>query len=261
MRQAKGSQFAPGPIATIRIDDRRLVRALALCILGLALAHVCVRVLAGHFALARERLYGLDRFFDLGREANLPSFFSALLLLVVAVVLALMARDASQSQGRTHWHWWGLAALALFLSVDEAAMIHEGIVGSALEGRVGRGEGVLHYNWYKLYVPAALLVAALYVPFLLRLPRSLLFRLVVAAGVFLSGAVGLEMLEAYITSHGHAGTGLVQLFEETAEMSGVLLALRALLLHLKDQGWRLQLQIGGPEPQAVLLPADGVPRD
>lgn len=239
-----------GPVATIHIDDRKVVRVLALCIFGLALAHVCMRVLAGQFGLTRERLYGLDRFFDLGREANLPSFFSALLLLSVAVVLALIARDASQSRQRGHWQWWGLAAAALFLSVDEAAMIHEGIVGSALEGHVGRGEGVLHYNWYKLYVPAALLLAALYVPFLLRLPRPLLLRLVAAACVFLSGAVGLEMLEAWITSHGAGGTGVVQLFEETAEMAGVLLALRALLLHLKDQGWTLQLRVGGPRPPA-----------
>jgi hypothetical protein len=238
-----------GAIATIHIDDRKVVLALGLCVFGLALAHVCVRVLTGHFGITRERLYGLDRFFDLGREANLPSFFSALLLLAVAVLLALIARNASQSQGRTHWQWWGLAAAALFLSVDEAAMIHEGIVGSALEGSVGRGEGVLHYNWYKLYVPAALLLAVLYVPFLLRLPRPLLLRLVVAACVFLSGAVGLEMLEAYITSHGHSGTGVVQLFEETAEMTGVLLALRALLLYIKDQGWTLQLRMGDTSDQ------------
>ncbi len=216
----------------LKVDAQAVVRALTAGAIGLALAHVGVHLANAGLGVRSIETSGLRRFFDLGAEANLPTFFAALLLLLVAALLVVVALGETQRQGRDRRHWWGLAIGLLFLSFDEAAMIHDGLVGPVLTQWFGRGDGVLYFNWYKLYLPAAVLLALVYVPFLQRLPRRTALRFLVAAGVFVGGAVGFEMLEAYLTSHQLTGINLVRLFEESAEMLGAVLAVRALLLHL-----------------------------
>lgn len=217
---------------TLIVDTQTLVRVLGACAIGLALAHLGVHLASAGLGVQSIENLGLRRFFDLGAEANLPSYFSALLLLLVAALLAFVALGATRRRGRDRWRWWGLVSALLFLSFDEAAMIHDGLVGPALTQWFGRGDGVLHFNWYKLYLPVAMLLALVYVPFLRRLPRPTALRFVLAAAVFVAGAVGFEMVEAYLTSRQLKGINLVRLFEESAEMFGAVLAVRALLLHL-----------------------------
>lgn len=121
-------------------------------------------------------------------------------------------------------------------------MIHEGLIGTGLTAYFGRGDGILYVNWYKVYVPAVLLIGLLYVPFLLRLPRRYSLRLLLAGCLFLGSAIGVEMLESYAVSHRLGNVGLLRLFEETGEMLGVVLATHAFLLYLCDSVARFSLQ-------------------
>src|SRR5690606_6454383 len=101
---------------------------------------------------------------------------------------------------------------------------------------LGRGEGVLYYSWYKVFIPIVIVIGLAYVPFLWRLPRRDAGRFILAGGVFLGGAIGLEMAEAYLNYHEMGGQSLVQLIEETCEMAGVVLFIHALLCILADRG-------------------------
>jgi uncharacterized membrane protein len=225
------------------INPLRTALVLGSTVIGLAAAHALVHLWSYTFGLSSEQMLGLKRFFDMGTEANLPTYVSALNLLLAGALLALIARYESRRQGKQNLPWWGLAIGFVLMSFDEAAMIHEGLVGAALVRYFGRGEGILYFTWYKLYIPIVLLVGLLYVRFLLRLPLRYSLRLLLAGVVFLSGAIGFEMLESYVASHGLRGRSVSQLFEETGEMLGVVLAIHALLLYLADNNVDLLLRV------------------
>lgn len=71
---------------------------------------------------------GLLGFFDLGSEANLPTFFSALNLVLAGLLLTVIARHDAQATGHKPWAWGVLAFGFFLMSADEAAQIHEGLV-------------------------------------------------------------------------------------------------------------------------------------
>ena len=63
--------------------------------------------------------------FHCGQEGNVTTWFSSMLLLVSAALLALIAAGKRKLGQPYTGHWAGLALIFLYLSLDEAARIHE----------------------------------------------------------------------------------------------------------------------------------------
>jgi len=160
---------------------------------------------------------------SLSYEANLPTWYASSLLLCCALVLAAIAHRARPATG-----WWGLAIGFGLMSLDEAAELHE-----QLGGRLDTG-GVLYFDWV---IPAAAVVAVLalvYLRFLIALPPVTRRRFVVAAAVYLGGALVMELPLGWWTErHGDANLGyaLIDAGEEALELAGASLFLDALLAY------------------------------
>jgi len=126
-------------------------------------------------------------------------------------------------------HWSFLAIIFIFLGVDENVSLHERV------GVVVRSQhdfsGVFYYSWLVPYILILLVIGILYIPFLLRLPRNVLYHFIVAFSVFTSGAIGMEMLGG---RHEEAfGKDLMLVFyysvEEFLEMLGVVIFIKGIL--------------------------------
>lgn len=102
-----------------RTVGRLFVLAVA-CLAVLGLAGQLSKYLLGH-----GRLFGFVPLFDLNGEANIPAWFSAMGLLTASLLLALIASATRTTAGRYVRHWWGLALVFAYVSLDEAASIHE----------------------------------------------------------------------------------------------------------------------------------------
>lgn len=161
---------------------------------------------------------------SLSYEGNLPTWFSSSLLLACAVAAGAIAHRRPPM----HRHWWFISLLAGWMSLDEAAELHE-----HLGGFVG-GTGVLYFDWV---IPAATFVAALviaFVPFIRALHPTTRTRLLVAGVIYVGGALVLELpLGWWTEQHGTESFGyaIIDWFEETMEMIGSTLAFAALLAH------------------------------
>lgn len=230
---------------------------------ALSLAGIVVVLAAGHsfFYILRaildfdseHYLFGLFRFFNMGTEANLPTYVSALNLLIAGGLLSLIAWYKKSTRDRFVWHWWVLAAGVLLMSFDEAAQIHEGIVGKLMLEIRGHGEGIWYYPWYSIFIPVTILIGLAYFPFLRHLPRRYMLRFLAAAAVFLGGAIGVEMIESYMAyrrAQGLSGgmQGVTFLVEETAEMLGIVLLIHTLLLYIAESGISLRLRVAPAVP-------------
>jgi hypothetical protein len=158
----------------------------------------------------------LDRL-DTGNEGNPPTFFSASLLIMAGCLCVRL--------------WLPLGIVLILMAVDEVAQVHEAapaVVMDALETVLG-----LSGTSARLVAAAATLVVA--VAFLLGVRpwyRSLPAhtRLLVAAStaIYISGALGLELL-ARLLDPGDEGVSLwLSPVEELLEMGGVALFIYAL---------------------------------
>lgn len=174
----------------------------------------------------------IETCFHLDREANLPTWFSSSLWLFAGTLSALVAASAREGV----WHRRGVAAPCVFLSLDEASMFHERF-GSRLGGTVSAKE-FLFYNWLLYGIGAVAVVGAFFVPFLRSLPRATALRIVLAAGLFVSGAIGAEMLGGRLPyrrhrpDRGQGALGPAAHDRGTPGDAGIIMLIHALLHHL-----------------------------
>lgn len=202
-----------------------------------------VALIAGHWIFValglagHHGVYGLPRLFYMGNEANVPAFFSALALTVAAVLAGLIAR-AERLDPKRAGRWLAICALLLFMAFDEAASIHE------LFDRIGTkrpDDGIFYYAWVIPYSVLALGVAFTFFMFWRRLPSRTRIGLAAAAAVYCAGAIGMELLQsALVAQAGEPSYKTLRMnvyitLEEGAEMLGVALLIRALLIHLANE--------------------------
>lgn len=225
---------------------RRASAVLGFAILLLAAAYAVSR------ALWHAKGFDLDiypmRLVDLNGEGNLPAMFSALLLLSVSAVLACIA---SAAPGQDRRAWGVLSAGFLFLTFDEFLGFHERVSHVMRWLGVG-GHGATHFAWVIPYGLISVALGALYVPFLLRLPRRTAALSVLAGATYLGGAVGCEMISGeLVEAYGRESRAMTLeiLVEETLEMSGAAQFLVTLLAYWRDALPQLRVVVSPPVPR------------
>ena len=200
--------------------------------------------------LDHDVLLGLVRLFDLDQEANVTTWYSTVLLLLAAVLLAVIARAAHTARAQFRLHWALLALILLVMSVDEASSIHE-LAIRPLRSALGVQAGVLYFTWVVPAGAAVLLVGIAYLRFVLHLPAATRRLFVIAGGVYVGGALGLELIGGYLASH-HGGEGLAYLaevtIEETMEMSGAVLFIHGLMGHIRRELGEVRITFGAAGP-------------
>ena len=228
----------------VKLSPNRIGLFLLAVVALLSSGHILVHLLGKFIPMNEPPLWGFFRFFNMDIEGNLPTYISALNLFFAAGLCGFIFCHEFMLKKRSSWHWLGMGALLLFISFDEAAGIHDSIIDPLSIYWMGRGEGIMYYRWYLFFMPVVAIVGLLYIPFLKRLPLLFSSRFFLAGAVFLSGAVGMEMVGATLKSQGRS-IGISVLFEETLEMLAVVILIHTLLLYISKADYALKLQVSG----------------
>jgi hypothetical protein len=186
---------------------------------------------------------GLVDFFYVDLENNLPTWFQSVMLLACAGLLAAIARGQRQMREPFARHWLALACIFLLMSIDEVSSIHERTI-EPLQRVTGVPEGLWMPTWVMIGIPVVLIVGAAYIRFLLHLNRREQFHVVLAAGLFIGGAVGVEMATSpwWTPAKDAAGFIILTHVEELLEMLGLMTFIDFLLGQLRST--RLSFAIG-----------------
>ncbi len=163
---------------------------LAAVAIALAALYLAVRKVDYHYPdLIRPEFIS---FVNLTGEANLPTWFSALLWQTAALLAFSIAQAHREKKLPNVGYWFGMVPLFLFLSLDEAAMVHEN-VGDLIARRAALPD-VFNYTfaWVLFGVGLVAVVGLIYLRFLLRLQRVLALLFVSSAAVFVFASVGIE---------------------------------------------------------------------
>tara|TARA_R110002095_G_scaffold127358_1_gene110417 strand:- start:2179 stop:2844 length:666 start_codon:yes stop_codon:yes gene_type:complete len=197
-------------------------------LLSLSLCSQLVKYGTGH-----DQVFGIIPLLYVDYEANLPTWYSSVALLIASFVLFLIALSKRSTADKFTFHWFFLSGLFFLLSVDEVATIHE----CAIEPmrKLIDAQGVLHYAWVIPGGVFVMVIGLIMLRFLIALPARTRNLFLTAGIVFVGGAIGVEMISAlHAYSHGEKNLlySLIITFEEAMEMLGVIILIHASLEYL-----------------------------
>lgn len=197
---------------------------------------VTVSVLLGLVSMAAvlgdDALSELRSYLDVGEEANLPTWWSTVLLLAAALAHALAglaARTAAPAnQAPAHRAWFAGAAVLAALSLTEHTGLHNRLDGV---GRQLIGESALTADWLPLGAIAGLGVLVTFTVVALRLGGRAAHLLRIGVPVLLGGALGGELAGRLLPGHGTPEWAYVLAYHlgELGENVGAALLLAAAL--------------------------------
>jgi hypothetical protein len=226
--QAEGGQVlnhqaavSQDPVLLLGISRRAVTVTLFTVVLVLVVLDVLLKMAQ---YLGYSVPIGLVQMFDLDRERNLTTWYASIQLAFAALLL-MDAACAARLRGRPHFYRLLVLALGFcYLSVDEYISLHE------------RLSGVMQViGGAALALSAALCCAG----WLRDLPVNIRHRALLAGGLYVGGAWGMDVVGAIIRQF---GAGLLYAMSTTAEegleLVGVALFIAVLLdLCPKNPTW------------------------
>jgi len=214
----------------------------------LVLNHIAIRLL--ELAIGPEHGYRLFRayttMFTVNAEGVIPTMYSTTTLLFCSVLLTTIGlAERKEGHATDSLYWLGLGLVFLFLSMDEAFEIHERFtqpVRTALSTT-----GLFYFAWVIPYGILLVIFVSVYSRFLWRLPSRTRLLFVIAGGIYVTGAIGFELLGGRHTELHGDSANLSYIFfstaEEVFEMGGIVVFVYATLSHISSHFSSLQIRI------------------
>lgn len=171
------------------------------------------------------------KLFSMDIEYSIPSIFASLLLLSIAV---LCVKIWANKKTKPSWHWLGLALVFFYVALDEFFALHENLI-EPTQNALGIEGGFLFFAWFIPVLAILSVLVIVFAKFFFKLPKTTKNLLIMAAVLFISGAVGVEMISgAYWEAHDFQNDmtyRLLNALEEGLENTGSITAIFALLRH------------------------------
>ena len=219
----------------ISISIKKIIYAFLIFTICLTVANSLV--LFSMLYLGHDTLLGVVRQFYFYYEANIPTWFSSILLFTASLLLCIVALIKKKSSNKDVLYWSGLSVIFALLSIDEVAQLHEmtgGIIDRILNFY---GMGSFRSPWIIAGGMAVTVFGLIYVKFLLNLPAKIRNLFIVSGIAYVGGALGFEVIKVIFLSFNPNGfnTLAFALFvtvEELLEMLGIIAFIYSILLYI-----------------------------
>ena len=228
---------------TITFEPKKVLFWLAVISICLILANVVI--LISTYGLHYDRIFAFDRLFNLDEEHNIPTLFSGSTMLLCSVLMFIISAARKRQGERDFLHWTGLAIIFVFLSADETLALHENII-RPLRNTL-HTSGFLYFAWVIPYGILTLALFIIYLKFLISLPPRIRILFIAAGIIYVTGALGFEILGGYLRGMYEADNiryAVLTMFEESLEMTGILIFIYALMSYIDLELKELSFKIG-----------------
>lgn len=233
------------PAPSIRINPLKVLTALLVTcaiLVGLSIWGQYLRYVPG----AIDMRSGFQEFavdflmksFYTDAESNIPTYFNTILLFIPSLLSAVIAAWKHAAGDRFRNHWAGLSLVFLYLSMDEAAILHEKLIDPMRElFNYERFGGIFYFAWIIPGMAAVIAFMLAYLRFFLSLENKYKLLFFISLGVYVGGIIGGEMLSGHF-----AGTIGFKNFtyaaytslEESLEWIGCSLLIYSLLSYVQQ---------------------------
>jgi hypothetical protein len=224
-----------------------LLGAIAFFLILDSCAVLLIDYLTGYSSLFIHKTVKL---FYVDLELNVPAFFSMLLLLIASLLVAIIAVLKRKEKAPFIFQWAILSIGFLFMAFDEIASIHERLIEPMRAILGEQNLGVLYFAWVVPVVPLVIFLGFFFVKFLWSLPAKTKLFFLIAATLYLGGAIGCELIESghcEIYGKDNLPYMIMTTVEETLEMSGVIVFIWALLSYIAQTYGEVRLRFDNLE--------------
>lgn len=233
------------PNEPIHLSSPRIVRAASVIAIFLLIINLAMQYAV--YAAGLD-LHGVLHQVDVGRERNLPTAFTIVLLLSCCALLAAIAARTRQEGDRDSSRWAILALGMAAMAYDEGFSVHERFI-EPVRALLGRDDptdlGALYYAWIIPGTALVIVVGLFFLGFLRRLPAWTRRRFVLAGALYLTGILVLEAIGGwYDARRGYENMvyAVICSAEEGAEMAGMIVFLAALLRTVNERFGELRIR-------------------
>lgn len=180
--------------------------------------------------------------FNVDEEQSIPTWFSQMLLFVAAALLFMIGFVKRKSHEQFAWHWVVLGIIFLYFSLDEGATLHE-TLGEYLKAAFSGLSGPFYFAWVIPFGVLACLFAVTYIKFLRQLTGKERLWLMAAGFIYVSGALGMEMVGGEVLSANLPFVYYVVCFtlEELLEMIGCALLITFAIRYMSNHTMAIRL--------------------
>ena len=235
-------------ITFIPLEITQVLGVTALLLVLASITGQLLKYIWGHGSV-----YGLIRLFYVDNEQNITSYFSASLLLLAALLLAIITALKKAEHSAYGFQWALLSFTFLYMAIDEAASIHE-LLGEPMHWLLGQqAGGIFFFSWVIAGIAVAMVFGLSYLKFVLHLPAKTRWRVVIAATLYLGGAIGMELIGGrYAALHGveNLAYSMTATVEESLEMAGVIVFIHTLLNYIADNYQEIRLRLDHAEERS-----------
>lgn len=183
-------------------------------------------------ALGYDYLKGFVPLFNLDAEGNIPTYFSVLLMLFAALLLAVIA-VFYRKQKIPHVSKWAILSFGfLSMAFDEAFQVHERLISPFRTLLGDNNLGVFYFAWVIPGIALVIVFGLFFLRFLMHLPSRTRRRFLIAATLYIGGTIGFELIGGrYVELHGARNWMYIMIatVEESLEMVGLIVFIWALL--------------------------------
>jgi hypothetical protein len=230
----------------IAVSPRKIIKYLAIAVIFFTTISTGIQISKYVFNY-REDWMDL---FNLDRELNFPTWYSALTIVFCAILLKIIALGKKQQGDRYARDWQLLSVIFLILAIDEVVSIHEILIIPEVSEALNL-PWFLHSMWV---IPGLVFVvwfARRFSKFVRHLPLVSRRQFILAACIYIGGALVMEMVGSHFAEsigQQHILYAAIATVEEVLEMTGIIMFIYALLYYLSQWTSRLDLELNISDP-------------
>ncbi|MEL6927653.1 MAG: hypothetical protein AAFO95_03345 [Cyanobacteria bacterium J06600_6] len=233
----------------IAVSPRTIVKYLMMGVVFFTLIGIGIQICKYVFDYKDEWM----KLFNLDRELNFPTWYSALMLVSCSALLRIIAIAKKQQSDRYTKDWRLLSVIFSWLAIDEVVSIHEILIIPELSEALNL-PWFLHSAWVIPGIIFVIWFGRRYSKFVRHLPPKSQQHFVLAGCLYVGGALVLEMIGSHFAesmSQQHIAYALIVVLEEFLEMTGIVIFIYGLLFYLSQwsQQLDLQIEIADPSPR------------
>ena len=173
--------------------------------------------------------------FNVNSEGNMATYYSVSMAIAASFLVFVIAYLKNAAKDRYRFYWTALAWFLLYISMDDASVIHEK-VSKYLKGWTVMG-GWFEYKWVIAGIAVVGIFAISFFRFWLHLDNKYKILFLLSAAMFFGGAVGTELIGgrwAYSFGSKNFTYVILNTIEQGLQYAGLTFLIYSLLLYIKS---------------------------
>jgi hypothetical protein len=228
---------------SISIRSDQTMKVFGSIVIGLAIA--CFIRLFIKYQIEPSLYPSVLELFNMDADKNIPVYFYVFLLIIGTLLTSSITLVQIRQNSPQKYGWIVLTLIVFAMSIDKAVRFHDYLIHFIQRILTRNIAGIIIYPLAIVLLIVGLAILVLLVKFLRDLPENTRKSFIIAACVYLSGALVLEMIGSSFYDYSGQNNlvyDLLTIVEESMEMVGIIAFIKVLIKFMGSANLQISFQ-------------------